>query len=225
MATGLGLSGVAGPVALTTATHRGPVRFGADAAVLLVLDGAQVRVVDVAPGTFARVPSRFGYPFGDIDAPAPGGTVLAAGSGPRMLRMVARRAGGRGGRGDGRRARPDRRLHARAQAVRPGDRIVPGGSASSRRADRAGRGRPLAGARGGIPRRARRRRRAGRHPRVRGRPAGVRRHPPDSVAPSASPRSTTCTCGRCGCRPSSAEAGWLGATERDRDPERRGRLD
>ena len=85
VATGLGLSGVAGPVALTTAAHRGPVRFGADAAVLLVLDGAQVRVVDVAPGTFARVPSRFGYPFGDIDAPAPGGTVLAAGSGARML--------------------------------------------------------------------------------------------------------------------------------------------
>jgi Acyl-CoA dehydrogenase, C-terminal domain len=85
VATGVGLDGFTGPLALTTAAHRGPVRFAADAAALLVLDGAHVRMLDVVPGTFARVPSRFGYPFGEIDAPASGGTVLGAGSGPRML--------------------------------------------------------------------------------------------------------------------------------------------
>jgi Acyl-CoA dehydrogenase, C-terminal domain len=84
VATSLGLTDRAGPVALTTAGHRGPVRFAADAALLLVLDGSHVRAIDVAPGTFSPVSSRFGFPFGDIDALPSGGDVLDSGSGARM---------------------------------------------------------------------------------------------------------------------------------------------
>ncbi|HWM20993.1 MAG TPA: acyl-CoA dehydrogenase family protein [Ilumatobacteraceae bacterium] len=85
VAPGIGVSGLTGPVAMTTASHRGPVRFAADARTLLVHEGERVRVVDVDPDRFDRVPSRFGYPFGDVTEIPDGGTVLDAGSGVRML--------------------------------------------------------------------------------------------------------------------------------------------
>ena len=76
--------------------------------------------------------------------------MLAAGSGARMLAWwrVALAVEAVGTMAAALRLTVD---YARAQAVRPGDRIVPGGSASSRRARRIGRGGPLAGARGRVP--------------------------------------------------------------------------
>jgi alkylation response protein AidB-like acyl-CoA dehydrogenase len=85
VATGIGASGLHGPIALTTSTHRGPVRYAAQARTLLVLDGDVTRIVDVEPGTFASVPSRFGYPFGRIDDLPTVGRNLDGGSGTRML--------------------------------------------------------------------------------------------------------------------------------------------
>jgi len=60
---------VAGPVALVVAGSKAPVRFGAHARTVLVLDGEQARRATLAAGEGQRVPSNFGYPMGRI-APA-----------------------------------------------------------------------------------------------------------------------------------------------------------
>jgi alkylation response protein AidB-like acyl-CoA dehydrogenase len=77
VAVGLGVADLPRPFALVSATHRGPARFAADARTLLVVDPASdsggVRAVGIEPGTYARVRSRFGYPFGDVvEAPSAG---------------------------------------------------------------------------------------------------------------------------------------------------------
>jgi alkylation response protein AidB-like acyl-CoA dehydrogenase len=85
VAPGLGLDPLEGPVAMTTRGHRGPVRFASDACHLLVLEGDRVRLLDIEVGTFPAVPTRFGCPLGDIQHLPEGGTLLADGSGQRML--------------------------------------------------------------------------------------------------------------------------------------------
>jgi alkylation response protein AidB-like acyl-CoA dehydrogenase len=57
-----------GPIALTTTEHHGPVRYAAHARTLLVLDGDDLRRVDLAAGECAPVPSNFGYPMGRVPA-------------------------------------------------------------------------------------------------------------------------------------------------------------
>ena len=60
-------------IALAVAGQRGPVRFGADADVVLVLDGDDVRVV--APSRAERVDTGYVYPYAEVDLD--GGEVLA----------------------------------------------------------------------------------------------------------------------------------------------------
>jgi len=68
-------------VALAQADQRGPVRFGADADVVLVLDGDDVRVV--TPSSPERVATGYLYPFATVDLD--GGEVLA-GRGAELAR-------------------------------------------------------------------------------------------------------------------------------------------
>ena len=76
VAVGLGVADLPTPIALVSATHRGPARFAADARTLLIVEPDGVRCVDVAPATFVRVRSRFGFPFGNVDEVPSGGEQL-----------------------------------------------------------------------------------------------------------------------------------------------------
>jgi alkylation response protein AidB-like acyl-CoA dehydrogenase len=82
-----GVSGLvlSGPIAVCSASTRGPVRFGAQARTLLIDDGAEARVVALSSGDALPVPSGFGYPVARLDA-ALGrqGESLGPGSGPRL---------------------------------------------------------------------------------------------------------------------------------------------
>lgn len=62
--------GVPGPVALTTADHAGPVRFGTQARTLVVLGAEGGSVVPLEPGDLPPVRSSFGYPMGTLSAGA-----------------------------------------------------------------------------------------------------------------------------------------------------------
>lgn len=76
------------PIALATADTRGPIRFGAQARTLLVLDGAAARVVALRPGEASAVRSSFGYPMGRVSADAlRGGDSLGPGSGARLAAL------------------------------------------------------------------------------------------------------------------------------------------
>ena len=55
-----------GPISLVAAGSPGPVRFAADAEVVVVLDDSCVRVIRLRPGSVARVKSRLGWPIGEI---------------------------------------------------------------------------------------------------------------------------------------------------------------
>ena len=68
-------------VALAVAGQRGPVRFGADADVILVLDGPDVRVVQ--PKEPLPVETGYLFPFADVDL---GGGDVLAGRGPDLAR-------------------------------------------------------------------------------------------------------------------------------------------
>jgi alkylation response protein AidB-like acyl-CoA dehydrogenase len=68
-------------VALADAARPGPVRFGAGADVVLVLDGPDVRVVEPAAGAAEPVPTGYVLPYAWIDLA--GGRVLP-GAGPVM---------------------------------------------------------------------------------------------------------------------------------------------
>jgi alkylation response protein AidB-like acyl-CoA dehydrogenase len=74
-----------GPVALCVAGDAAPVRFGAHARTLLVLDGDVARAVALAPADREPVRSSFGWPVGRI-APAATrhGDALGTGSGERL---------------------------------------------------------------------------------------------------------------------------------------------
>jgi alkylation response protein AidB-like acyl-CoA dehydrogenase len=69
VAPGIGASGLPGPVALATMDQRGPIRFGAHARTLVILDRGQreVRVVSLEPGDSDPVQSSFGYPMGSCE--------------------------------------------------------------------------------------------------------------------------------------------------------------
>ncbi len=69
------------PIALVRAGDDGPVRYGAIAKTLLVLDGDSVRVRRLSPGDARPVPSNFGYPLARV--PSDGGDRLD-GAGARM---------------------------------------------------------------------------------------------------------------------------------------------
>lgn len=75
------------PVALASASGRGPVRYAAHARTLLVEDGDEARVVALQAGDAEPVASSYGYPMG---RPAPsvleGGESLGPGSGERLRR-------------------------------------------------------------------------------------------------------------------------------------------
>jgi hypothetical protein len=58
----------AGPVALTTAAHGGPVRYAVDGGTVLVAAGDEVTVHTLRPGACTPVDSRFGYPMARIGA-------------------------------------------------------------------------------------------------------------------------------------------------------------
>jgi hypothetical protein len=60
-----------------------PVRFGAQADVVLVLDGDEVVVVEPKSGQVEELDTSFGYPVARVHAA--GGRRLAAGTGPVML--------------------------------------------------------------------------------------------------------------------------------------------
>jgi alkylation response protein AidB-like acyl-CoA dehydrogenase len=68
-------------VALAVAGQRDPVRFGADAEVVLVLDGDDVRVIE--PDAATRVESGYIYPFATVDL---AGGDLLAGRGRELAR-------------------------------------------------------------------------------------------------------------------------------------------
>jgi alkylation response protein AidB-like acyl-CoA dehydrogenase len=68
-------------VALAVAGQRDPVRFGADADIVLVLDGDDVRVVE--PTDAVRVESGYIYPFANLEL---GGGDVLAGRGPELAR-------------------------------------------------------------------------------------------------------------------------------------------
>lgn len=68
-------------VALAVAGQRGPVRFGADADVVLVLDGDDVRIVE--PKEPQPVVTGYVFPYADVDL---GGGDVLAGRGPDLAR-------------------------------------------------------------------------------------------------------------------------------------------
>ena len=75
-----------GPIALLVAGHAGPVRFAAHARTLLVVDGSEVRQVDVPPGACPPVASNFGYPMGRVPSElASGGRAVGSGLGPTLV--------------------------------------------------------------------------------------------------------------------------------------------
>jgi hypothetical protein len=66
------------------AGERAPIRFGAHARTLLISDGDEARIVDVAAASPALVKSNFGYPMGRLEIPAGEGESLGPGSGPKL---------------------------------------------------------------------------------------------------------------------------------------------
>jgi alkylation response protein AidB-like acyl-CoA dehydrogenase len=75
---------LAEPVAVAEAGARGPVRFGAHARTLLLVEDDEARAVALEPGAAEPVRSNFGYPFGRVLAAEPGGSPLGTGSAERV---------------------------------------------------------------------------------------------------------------------------------------------
>ena len=73
-----------GPVALTSLTHRGPVRFAAHARSLLLDCGDEARLISLEPGEARPVRSNFMLPMGIPEIDASRGKSLGAGSGQRL---------------------------------------------------------------------------------------------------------------------------------------------
>lgn len=81
---------ITGPVAVCRIEPGGPVRYAAQARVLLVLDpdAGEARWVALAPGVATPVRSSFGYPMGRLpDGVTRGGTSLGPGSAERLARF------------------------------------------------------------------------------------------------------------------------------------------
>jgi alkylation response protein AidB-like acyl-CoA dehydrogenase len=73
-----------GPVAISSAGQRGPVRFAAHARTLLVDAGDEARLVTPEPGEVEALRSNFLYPMGRVTLPPGRGDSLGAGSGARL---------------------------------------------------------------------------------------------------------------------------------------------
>ncbi|MGI9592566.1 MAG: acyl-CoA dehydrogenase family protein [Myxococcota bacterium] len=73
-----------GPVALSSLSHRGPVRFAAHARSLLLDCGDEARLVELAPGAAQAVKSHFMFPMGRLVPDASDGESLGPGSGARL---------------------------------------------------------------------------------------------------------------------------------------------
>ena len=78
--------GVAGPVAIASLVHPGPVRFAAHARTLLLDTGDEARVVELAEGEIASVRSHFMFPLGRVAMDAGRGESLGTGSGADLRR-------------------------------------------------------------------------------------------------------------------------------------------
>ncbi len=74
---------VAPPVAVAVAGSTAPVRYAADAASLVAVDGHEAIVVDLGPGDATAVDSRFGYPMATVQRWD--GRRLGPGSGASVL--------------------------------------------------------------------------------------------------------------------------------------------
>lgn len=73
---------LAGPIALALAGQASPIRYGAHARTLLILDGDEARVMSLSAGEAEKVKSNFGYPMGRVRLRPGDGDSLGAGSGP-----------------------------------------------------------------------------------------------------------------------------------------------
>ena len=73
---------LAGPVAMLSAANEVPIRYGAHARSLLVLEEDEARHLTLEPGDAAPVRSSFGFPLGRVRVGA--GESLGPGSGERM---------------------------------------------------------------------------------------------------------------------------------------------
>lgn len=84
VATGVAGRTLPGPVAVTQAAHRGPVRFAAHARTLLVDLGDEARCVTLEPHEAEPVRSNFMLPMGRLDIDSARGESLGRGSGSRL---------------------------------------------------------------------------------------------------------------------------------------------
>ncbi len=75
------------PVALARAGERGPVRFGAHAAQVLVDDGDEARLVELGDRRGEPVETNYALPMGRLPDPLPAGRSLGAGSSARLRRL------------------------------------------------------------------------------------------------------------------------------------------
>lgn len=73
-----------GPVAITSLSHRGPVRFAAHARTLLLDCGDEARLVSLEPGQAQALRSNFMVPMGNVSVEASRGESLGEGSGSRL---------------------------------------------------------------------------------------------------------------------------------------------
>lgn len=79
-------AGVAGPVAIASLEHSGPVRFAAHARTLLLDTGDVARVIELADGEAQPVRSHFMFPLGRVAVDATRGDSLGPGSGADLRR-------------------------------------------------------------------------------------------------------------------------------------------
>lgn len=73
-----------GPVAITHAAHRGPVRFAAHARTLLLDTGDEARLVALEPGRVEPEKSGFMYPMGSLGSDPTAGESLGPGTGAKL---------------------------------------------------------------------------------------------------------------------------------------------
>ncbi len=82
VAPGVAGRSLSGPVAMTSAGNGSPVRYGAHARSLLVLDADEASWITLEPGDAEPVRSSFGYPMGRVRSGS--GDSFGPGSGERM---------------------------------------------------------------------------------------------------------------------------------------------
>jgi alkylation response protein AidB-like acyl-CoA dehydrogenase len=86
VAPGVAGRALPGPIAIRDASSTAPVRFGAHARTLLLDDGEEARMVELAPGDAEPVPSNFMVPMGRVNVAGGRGESLGPGSGEVLRR-------------------------------------------------------------------------------------------------------------------------------------------